>query len=116
MSTTLDAGALQTADISAGQAHAIIDAAMRKATGKDVGDTLALEVHLDLSRPDPDMPEELAAALADRPGGWEDFERLPDGMRRQMLAYVGAGKRVPTREKRSLQVLEMLAGRRRKGL
>tara|TARA_R110002126_G_scaffold64513_13_gene165239 strand:- start:31911 stop:32384 length:474 start_codon:yes stop_codon:yes gene_type:complete len=94
-----------------------IDAAMRRATGKDQGDTLTLaELRVDSARPDPDMPAELERALSDRPGGWEDFERLPDGLRRQMLAYVGDGKRAPTRETRSTQVLAMLDERRRKGL
>ena len=94
-----------------------VDAAMRRATGKDAGDSVILDdLRVDLGRPDPDLPEELARSLDDRPGGWEEFERLPEGLRRQVLAYVQGGKRSTTRLNRCQQVLANLDERRARGL
>jgi hypothetical protein len=106
------------APFKGGGGRLYIDAGMRAACGKDQGDTVTLAaLCIDTARaPIPQIPTELRDALSDYPGGWEDFERMPDGLRPQMLAYVGDGKRAPTREKRSAQVLAMLDERRCKGL
>jgi uncharacterized protein YdeI (YjbR/CyaY-like superfamily) len=48
-----------------------------------------------------ELPDELAAALARRPGGAEAFDALKPGMRKQLIYQVDSAKRLETRERRA---------------
>jgi uncharacterized protein YdeI (YjbR/CyaY-like superfamily) len=69
-------------------------------------------VHVQDEAPQP-PPADLAAALARVEHGPAIFDRLPPGMRREILAWLAAAKQPATRETRIERVLETLADRER---
>jgi uncharacterized protein YdeI (YjbR/CyaY-like superfamily) len=55
------------------------------------------------------VPDDLAAALADRPQATANFEAFPKSARRMMLAWVALAKRPETRARRVGQIAERAA-------
>jgi len=61
-----------------------------------------------------DMPQDLAAALADNPAAQATWDAFPPGCRREYLEWVIEAKRPETRSKRIAQAVEwMAAGKKR---
>jgi uncharacterized protein YdeI (YjbR/CyaY-like superfamily) len=57
-----------------------------------------------------ELPEELAASLARRPGGREAFDALRPGARKQLIYQVDSAKRPETRERRAEEIARTVCG------
>lgn len=80
----------------------------RAAGGVDVGDEVLITLSQTAPHRIPQVPPDLAGALATRPGGRVAFEAWPPGRRRQVLAWLAAAKRPDTRARRVVVILERL--------
>ena len=66
------------------------------------------------AKPEPEMPEDLRAAIAADPKAGATFDAFPPGCRREYIDWVLEAKRPETRAKRIAQTVEWLAeGKRR---
>jgi uncharacterized protein YdeI (YjbR/CyaY-like superfamily) len=57
-----------------------------------------------------ELPDELAASLARRPGGQEAFDALRPGARKQLIYQVDSAKRPETRERRAEEIARSVCG------
>ncbi len=57
-----------------------------------------------------ELPDELAASLARRPGGREAFDALRPGARKQLIYQVDSAKRPETRERRAEEIARTVCG------
>lgn len=82
--------------------------ANREAAGVEAGHEVALELELDCAPREVDVPETLAAALADDPGAQQAFDKLAFTHRKEFARWIEEAKREETRERRVLKTVEML--------
>lgn len=83
----------------------IIGGEIRKKTGIACGDQVEIMLHAD---PDPlpvQIPEELESVFEMEPDIRNAFEQLAPGMKRNICTWVSEGKKIETRVKRALEVL-----------
>ncbi|MGA8037533.1 MAG: YdeI/OmpD-associated family protein [Candidatus Acidiferrales bacterium] len=71
----------------AGRYRLRLNTALRKAGGADTGDVIGVTLQFDPNSRDVDAPLEYLAALKRNPLANKEFDRLPPGHRRQLLAY-----------------------------
>lgn len=64
------------------------------------------------SRPEPDLPEELVAALTAAPGARERFDQLAPSHRREYVRWVAEARREDSRERRAAQTVMRLLEQR----
>lgn len=74
--------------------------ANRAALGVEIGDEIDAEIDLDTAPREVDVPEDLAAALAEAPGAREAFDRLPYTHRKEHVNAILEAKRPETRARR----------------
>jgi hypothetical protein len=87
---------------------------IREGAGVEAGDTVTVEVALDLAPREVDVPAELAAALAADVDANARFDALAYTHRKEFARWVADAKRDDTRERRVAEAIEMLrAGRTR---
>jgi hypothetical protein len=87
---------------------------IRNATGLGSGDVVTVTLALDASPRDVDMPEDLAAALANEPQAKAFFEKLSNSLQRYHVGNVESAKTPETRDRRIAKAIELfLAGKQR---
>jgi hypothetical protein len=88
--------------------------AARERAGVSVGSTYQVEIAADEDPRTVEVPEDLAAALADDATARTAFEALAASHRKEFVRWVGEAKREATRVQRVAKTLEMLrAGQHR---
>jgi hypothetical protein len=81
---------------------------VREAAGVEAGDEVTVVLAPDAEERTVEVPEELAAALADDPTAKAAFDQLAYTHRKEFARWVGEAKREETRDRRVAQALEML--------
>jgi len=71
----------------AGRYRLTLNTALRKAGGADTGDVIGVTLKFDPNSREVDAPSEYLAALKRNALAKREFDRLPPGHRRQLLAY-----------------------------
>jgi len=84
-----------------------LNAAMRKATGKGPGSTLALELEEDTAQPQPSPA--FLECLEDDPAAGAWFFSLPRGHQNYFIKWIGAAKTAGTEAARIAQALNALS-------
>jgi len=87
-----------------------VAAAVREAAGVAAGDELDVEIELDTEPREVAVPDDLAAALAERPGARERFDRLAYSHRKEHVRAIEDAKAPATRERRIAKAVAMVAG------
>ncbi len=82
---------------------------VRNALGKEVGDSVQVEVARDDAPRTVEVPRDLVVALRARPELAEHFESLAYTHRKEYARWVAEAKRPETRARRVARALEMLA-------
>jgi hypothetical protein len=72
------------------------------------GDIEAVEIEADTTTYQAEMPEELEEVLSTDPDGMEAFEALTPGRQRSILFMIGRLKRIDSRIRKALSVVEKL--------
>lgn len=90
---------LRAAGLMTAAGEAVIDRAVADGSWTILDRSEALE-----------LPDELATALARRPGGVEAFDALKPGMRKQLIYQVDSAKRDETRERRAEDIARKVCG------
>ena len=92
-----------------------VDRALRRTTGLDVGDTAKLTIEVTSNWPEPEVPRDLASALAAAPAKvqhiWDDITPMA---RWEWVRWVKATKNAGTRQRRvEVSISKMESGKRR---
>lgn len=82
--------------------------ALRSATGKDVGDRVAVTLRRDHDERTVETPPELAAALDGDAEAGRRFEALSYTHRKEFATWVGEAKRQDTRDRRAAKAVAMI--------
>ncbi len=85
-----------------------LNRAVRDSAGVAAGETVTLELELDVAPREVDLPEGLAVALASDPAAKAAFEGLAFTHRKEFASWIDEAKREDTRQRRLTQTLEML--------
>jgi hypothetical protein len=87
---------------------------VREGAGVQAGDEVEVSLALDTAPREVEVPEALAAALADDPQAGAAFERMAFTHRKEYARWVAEAKREETRQRRVQQAVEMIkAGKTR---
>jgi hypothetical protein len=89
--------------------------AVREGAGVQAGDTVEVELELDDSPREVDVPEALASALAAQPSLRAIYDSLAYTYRKEYARSVREAKREETRERRVAEVIEKLRERVTRG-
>jgi Bacteriocin-protection, YdeI or OmpD-Associated/Domain of unknown function (DUF1905) len=87
-----------------------LSAEHREAAGVTAGDTVEVTLELDLEPRTVDVPDDLAAALAEQPGATAAFAALPYSARKEHARQVESSKAQETRTRRIASIVEKLKG------
>lgn len=88
--------------------------AVRSATGKDLGDRVAVTLRRDSAERTVEVPMELATALAEAPDVRARYEGLSYTHRKEFARWVAEARKRETRDRRAAEAVEMIrAGRTR---
>lgn len=85
-----------------------LSAANRELTGASAGDTLEVDLELDTEPRVMDVPEDLAAALADEPEAQAFYAALNYSSQRRYVEPIAAAKTAETRARRIAKVVDDL--------
>jgi hypothetical protein len=85
-----------------------LNRAVRDEAGVEAGDTVEVELVLDTTPREVEVPEALAEALADDPAVRAAFEGLAYTHRKEYARWIEDAKRDETRKRRVAEALEML--------
>jgi bacteriocin resistance YdeI/OmpD-like protein/uncharacterized protein DUF1905 len=85
-----------------------LNRAVRQEAGVEAGDTVDVNVELDTTPREVDVPHALANALAEDSEARVGFDRLAYTHRKEYARWINEAKRDETRERRLAQALEML--------
>lgn len=96
-----------------GRAILSLSAENRTAAGVVGGQDVEVEVVLDTEPRVVEVPEDVAAALAVRPGATEAFDRLPWSHRKEHVRAVEEAKKPETRARRITALVDAVAPRER---
>ena len=91
-----------------------VNADLRNAAGADTGDLIDVEIRLDFSNREPDIPLMLHAALEAAEWAMTIFKGLTVNQRREIVQFVNDAKRNDTRAKRVARAMEVLEEMNRK--
>ena len=95
--------------VNMGRGHVLgIRKDVRAAIGKDVGNTVRIDVELDTAPREVRVPPELAAVFADAPDAAERFQALSYTHRREYAEWVAEAKKQETRDRRAARAVDML--------
>ena len=84
--------------------------AHRTAAGVEAGQSVEITLELDTQPRTVDVPDELAAALAEPPGLREAFDALSYSARKEHVRQVTTAKAAETRQRRIAKIVAGLAG------
>ena len=82
----------------------------RSAAGVKAGDEVEITLALDTEPRTVEVPEDLAAALAGKPGAAEAFHKLSYTMRKEYVRQVTEAKAQETRERRITNIVAKVGG------
>ena len=82
----------------------------RAAAGVEAGQTVEITLELDTQPRTVDVPDDLAAALAERPGLRAAFDALSYSARKEHVRQVETAKAAETRQRRIAKIVAGLAG------
>jgi len=82
----------------------------RVAAGVEAGQTVAVTLELDTQPRTVDVPDDLAAALAEQPGRRAAFDALSYTARKEHVRQVTTAKAAETRQRRIARIVAALAG------
>ena len=82
----------------------------RAAAGVEAGQTVEITLELDAEPRTVDVPDDLAAALAERPGLRAAFDALSYSTRKEHVRQVETAKAAETRQRRIAKIVAGLAG------
>lgn len=82
----------------------------REAAGVKAGDEVEVTLELDLEPRTVEVPQDLAAALADKPGAKARFDALSHTMRKEYVRQVESAKAQETRDRRIAGIVAKLSG------
>ena len=82
----------------------------RAAAGVNAGDDVEITLALDTEPRTVDVPDDLAAALAAKPGATEAFEKLSYSARKEYARQVNEAKAQETRERRIANIVAKVGG------
>lgn len=85
-----------------------LSAPLRQAAGVDTGDRVEVEVRPDAQGGEPELPEELVAALGRIAGGMEALLTRSPADRRQLVRWIDAPKSSAARSRRVIKAVEMV--------
>ena len=103
-----------TVAVMSGQYLIGVSAAIRKATGLGAGDAIHVQLTVDTSPRQIDMPDDFAAALAAAPDAAAFFDRLSNSLQRYHVDQVSSSKTPDTRARRIAKAIETFrAGKQR---
>ena len=91
-----------------------VSAAVRKEAGIAAGDAVVVGVALDTAPREVEMPDDLAAAMAEQPESRTFFDTLTDSQRKQFVESVTSAKKPETRSKRIGAAVAALVERRKR--
>jgi hypothetical protein len=83
----------------------------RAAAGVQPGDTLEITLELDEEPRTVDVPDDLAAALAQKEGARAAFDKLPYSARKEFVRQVTEAKAQETRERRIAGIVAKMGGK-----
>lgn len=98
----------------AGGSYIPVSAAIRQEAGVSAGDTVSVELMLDTAPRDVQVPDDLAAALAQDDAARSWFNGLTDSQRKAFVTSVTSAKQPQTRQKRVTRAVEALAARQKR--
>ena len=81
----------------------------RQAAGVQAGDQVEVTIQLDTEPRIVEVPDDLAAALADQPGAREAFDNLSYSVRKEYVRQVESAKAQDTRQRRIAKIAAGLA-------
>ena len=91
-----------------------VDAKLRQALAVSEGDTVALEVEPAKDWPEPDIPTDFQAALADAPDISEAWKSITPMARWEWVRWINATKNLQTRQRRvEVAISKLRSGKRR---
>lgn len=82
----------------------------RAAAGVEAGDTIEVTLELDTEPRTVEVPADLAAALAEKPGATAAFDKLAYSARKEHVRQVVEAKAQETRERRIAKIVAGLGG------
>lgn len=85
-----------------------VSAENRALTGVNAGDTLEVTLELDTAPRTVEVPEDLAAALAAKPGATEAFEASAPSKKKEFVRQVNEAKSQETRDRRIANIVDKL--------
>ncbi|MBZ0284318.1 MAG: YdeI/OmpD-associated family protein [Anaerolineae bacterium] len=85
-----------------------LSAENRKAAGVNAGDEVEVTLELDTEPRTVDIPADLAAALAAKPGATEAFDALAPSRRKEFVRQVNEAKAQETRDRRIAGIVEKM--------
>lgn len=94
-----------------GRHRLFLNGSVRAAAGVGEGDEVTVELAPDESRPEPELPTDLVAALDRLDGGVQAFAALTAAQRRGMVEFVERARRPETRERYIERVVEVVSER-----
>lgn len=86
-----------------------LSAANRKLTGVQGGDEIDVTIELDTEPRVYELPEDLAAALAKKPGATEAFHASAPSKRKEFVRQVTEAKKQETRDRRIAKIVDQLS-------
>ncbi|GAA4461864.1 YdeI/OmpD-associated family protein [Phytohabitans houttuyneae] len=99
-----------------GSRYVVVNQAVRDAAGVTAGDKVQVTLSKDTAVRTVEVPDDLAAALADHPRALEYFDGLSYSRKKVYVAWITEAKRAETREARISKAIDMLTeGRPLKG-
>jgi Bacteriocin-protection, YdeI or OmpD-Associated/Domain of unknown function (DUF1905) len=103
-----------TVAIYGGVAYLGLTKAQRQAAGAEIGDAVDLEIELDETPREVDVPPELAAVLKRDPEAARVFDNLSYTHRKEYARWIAEAKRAETKQRRVAQAAQMLRDEIRK--
>ena len=97
-----------------GSAFIPVSAAVRKAAGIAAGDAVTVALELDTAPREVEIPDDLAAAMAEQPRSRTFFDSLTDSQRKLFVDSVTSAKKPETRAKRVTAAVTALAEARKR--
>ena len=85
-----------------------VQKAIRAKIGKSIGDTIEVTVEEDTARREVTIPKDLKKALIENTGAMETFSRLSYSHQKEFIQWIGAAKRMETRQDRIAQTIVRL--------
>jgi antitoxin component of MazEF toxin-antitoxin module len=103
-----------TVGVMGGRAMVGVSAAIRKETGLAAGDKIEVELVVDQTPRDVDVPADFAKALAGNRATREFFDGLPNSLQRYHVDNVNAAKTDETRQRRIDKAVALFRARKKR--